>query len=76
MIVQPPTTRYELTVLAALDRLAQLDGLGVNEIALRCYIVGTVPSFPAYSRSVINAYAELEQAQTRGQAKARTEVIR
>jgi hypothetical protein len=71
MMITPPTTRYELTILAALDRLGQLDGLGVNEIALRCFITGRVPSFPAFSRSVANAYNELEQAQTRGKSQTR-----
>jgi hypothetical protein len=65
-MLQPVTTRYELIVLAALDRLAQLDGLTVNEIALRCFVTGRVPIFPAFSRSVVNAFNELEQAQTRG----------
>jgi hypothetical protein len=74
-MITPPTTRYELIVLAALNRLAQLDGLGVNEIALRCYITGTVPTFPAFSRSVVNAYNELERAQTRGNPHTRKEVI-
>lgn len=73
-MLQPPTTRYELTVLAALDRLAQLDGLGVNEIALRCFILGRVPSFPAFDRAVVNAYNELEAAQTRGAGLAKKEV--
>lgn len=66
-MLQPATTRYELTVIAALDRLAQLDGLNTNEIALRCFILGRVPTFPAFDRAVINAYRELEYASTRGE---------
>jgi hypothetical protein len=75
-MITPPTTRYELIVLAALDRLATLDGLDANQIALRCYITGRIPTTPAFSRDVVAAYAHLEQAQTRGNQTKRMEVMR
>jgi hypothetical protein len=50
----------------ALEKLSVLDGLTVNECAARCVLTGTVPTFPAFSREVIAAYAKLEAEQTRG----------
>jgi hypothetical protein len=49
-------------LLDALYRLAQLDGLTTREIAVRCVLTGTVPTTPAFSPEVINAYQKLEVA--------------
>jgi hypothetical protein len=75
MINPRNSTRFELIVLAAVNRLAQLDGLNTHEIALRCHITGTIPTAPAFSREVVSAYAMLEAEQTRGIPQAREEVI-
>jgi hypothetical protein len=55
-------------VLDALYRLGQLDGLTTREIAVRCILTGTVPTLPAFSLNVVNAYQKLEQDLTRGPA--------
>jgi hypothetical protein len=60
----------------ALEKLSVLGGLTVNECAARCVLVGTVPTFPAFSREVVAAYALLEQEQTRGTATTREGAIR
>lgn len=50
----------------SLERLAVLEGLTVNEVAARCVITGQVPTFPAFSRDVVMAYARLESELIRG----------
>jgi hypothetical protein len=57
----------------ALEKLSILDGLTVNECAARCVLTGTVPTFPAFSREVIVAYAKLEAEQIRGGEAWQTE---
>jgi hypothetical protein len=66
-----PTLASILT--RALEKLSVLDGLTVNECAARCVLVGTVPTFPAFSREVIAAYAKLEAEQIRGGEAWQTE---
>jgi hypothetical protein len=50
----------------ALEKLSVLDGLTIQEVAARCVLVGTVPTFPAFSAEVVAAYAKLEAEQIRG----------
>jgi hypothetical protein len=70
----PPALNQILT--RALEKLSVLDGLTVNECAARCVLTGKIPTFPAFSREVVAAYALLEQEQTRGTPTTRAEVIR
>jgi hypothetical protein len=63
-----PNTQTAQILTNALERLSVLDGLTVNQVAARCVLTGTVPTFPAFSREVIAAYAKLEAEQTRGGA--------
>jgi hypothetical protein len=58
----------------ALNRLAQLDGLSTREIAARCILTGTIPTAPAFSGDVVNAFQRLELEQTRGNTTTREEV--
>ena len=57
-------------LLNVLEKLAISQGLTTREIAVRCILTGRVPTFPAYSREVVNTYAELEQELTRGPVNA------
>jgi hypothetical protein len=57
-----PSEQTSSILLDALYRLAQLDGLTTREIAVRCILTGTVPTTPAFSPEVINAYQKLEAA--------------
>jgi hypothetical protein len=50
----------------ALNRLAQLDGLTTREIAARCVLTGSIPTFPAFSREVVTMFGKLEREQVRG----------
>jgi hypothetical protein len=60
------TPEVASVLLDSLYRLAQLDVLTTREIAVRCILTGTIPTAPAYSRDVVNAYQKLEQDLTRG----------
>jgi hypothetical protein len=50
----------------SLEKLAVLEGLTVLEVAARCIITSSTPTFPAFSREVVAAYARLEAELTRG----------
>ena len=54
------------TLLNVLEKLAVSQGLTIGEIAVRCVLAGKVPTTPAFSREVVQAYASLEQELTRG----------
>ena len=63
----PRLTEETVSILLdSLHRLAALDGLTTREIAVRCILTGTIPTAPANSRDVVNAYQKLEQDLTRG----------
>ena len=67
IVLDKPTTNAMTKILVnALESLAAHQGLTVSQIAVRCILTGRVPTFPAYSREVVNTYAELEQELTRG----------
>ena len=60
------TSAMNKILLSALDQLAVHQGLTVPQIAVRCVLTGKVPSTPAFSREVVNAYQKLEAELTRG----------
>ena len=60
------TGTLEVILLKTLDRLAVLEGLNTEEIAAHCIVVGRVPTVPAFSREVVDAYVKLERDQVRG----------
>ena len=70
MIVLEPQTAMTKILLNALESLAAHQGLTVSQIAVRCVLTGKVPTTPAFSREVVQAYAELEQELTRGPVNA------
>ena len=71
IVLDKPTTNAMTKILVnALESLAAHQGLTVSQIAVRCILTGRVPTFPAYSREVVNTYAELEQELTRGPVNA------
>jgi hypothetical protein len=66
--IQPPALGEETSsiLLDALHRLAALDGLTTREIAVRCVLTGTIPTYPAFSRDVMQVFARLENELVRG----------
>ena len=68
IVSDKPATTDAMTaiLLNALESLAAHQGLTTREIAARCVLSGKVPTFPAYSKEVVNAYASLETELTRG----------
>ena len=63
---KPATPAMNAILIQALEKLAVHQGLTTREIAVRCVLTGRVPTQPAYSREVVQAYTKLEQEFTRG----------